>query len=251
MLITNMPEIINLLIVLLVGTVAGFLDSTGGPGGLITVPSLMFLGLPPQVAIATDRVGVIGQIFAAAFKFWGKIVWKYVPILTIISLIGSIIGSNILLNLDPKLLQKVISILIIVLLPVIFVKSDIGVKHFQTSKLKIGFGLILYLILEVYAGFFGAGMSPLVFYTLTYFFGFTMIEVLATGVIPVMVLAISSLAVFAFNGIVDYKYGIVLLIGMTVGGYLGAHFALKKGNVWLKRLLILFVIASAIKLLFF
>lgn len=246
-----MPEIANLILILLIGFAAGFVDSTGGPGGLITVPSLMLLGLPPQVAIATDRIGVIGQIFAAAFKFWGKIVWKYVPVLTFISLVGSIVGSNILLNLDPKLLQRIISVLIIGFLPVLFLKSKIGVEHTKVSRLKTGIGLFLYLILEIYAGFFGAGMSPLMFYTLTYFFGFTMIEVLATGVIPVMVLAISSLAIFALNGIVDYKYGIVLLIGMSAGGYLGAHFALKKGNVWLKHLLILFVIISAIKLLFF
>ena len=78
-----MPEIITLLLVLFIGIVTGFFDSVIGAGGLISVPSLIFLGLPPQVAIATDRLGTLGQIFTALIKFWQakKIVWKYVPIL--------------------------------------------------------------------------------------------------------------------------------------------------------------------------
>ena len=65
-----MPEIITLLLVLLIGLVTGFFDSVVGAGGLISVPSLIFLGLPPQVAIATDRFGILGQTFAALVKFW-------------------------------------------------------------------------------------------------------------------------------------------------------------------------------------
>jgi len=78
-----------------------------------------------------------------------------------------------------------------------------------------------------------------------------MLEVLATNIIPWLALTISSLVIFALNGIIDYKIGIVLLIGMTVGGYIGAHVAIKKGDLWVKRLFVFLVIISGIKLLFF
>ena len=78
-----------------------------------------------------------------------------------------------------------------------------------------------------------------------------MIEVIATGIIPWFALSVTSLIIFAQNGIIDYQVGLVLFVGMAIGGYAGAHYALKKGNEWVKRLLAAFAIISAVKLLFF
>lgn len=173
------------------------------------------------------------------------------PALAVISLFGSLVGANILINTDPKILQKVIGVLLAVFLLLIVLKNNIGVQPSQTSKLKKVVGLFAYFLIMIFGGFFGAGSGPLIFYALTYFLGFTMIEVLATGVIPWFVLSLSSLAVFALNGIIDYKNGAVLLIGMAIGGWIGAQVALQKGDGWIKRLFILFVAIFSIKLLFF
>lgn len=101
-----MSEMTTILLIFFTGLATGFFDSVIGAGGLISVPALVFLGLPPQTAIATDRFGTIGQSFTAFLKFWKakKIVWKYVLILTGISLVASLIGANILVNIDPKIL---------------------------------------------------------------------------------------------------------------------------------------------------
>ena len=248
-----MPEISTLLLIFITGLATGFFDSVIGAGGLISVPALVFLGLPPQVAIATDRFGTIGQSFTAFLKFWKakKIVWKYVLILAIISLVGSLIGANILISIDPKILQKVVGVLLVLLLPLIFLKQNIGLQQVETSKPRKIIGLFIYFLIMIFGGFFGQGTGPLIFYTLTYFLGLTMIEVLATGVIPWFVLSLSSLIIFTFNGIIDYKSGVVLFVGMAIGGYAGAHFAIQKGDVWIKRLFATFVIIAGIKLLFF
>jgi len=84
-----------------------------------------------------------------------------------------------------------------------------------------------------------------------FFFRFTIIEANATGIIPWFVLSITSLVLFVSNGLVDYKNGVVLLIGMTIDGYVGAHTALKKGNAWIKQLFSLAVIVSRAQLLLF
>jgi len=105
-----MLEITQLVLILVVGLVAGFFDSALGAGGLISIPSLIFLGFPPQIAIATDRFGTLGQMTTAFFKFSKakKILWKYVPILSVIGLVASVIGANILLIVDTNFLQQLI-----------------------------------------------------------------------------------------------------------------------------------------------
>ncbi|MBI4163848.1 MAG: sulfite exporter TauE/SafE family protein [Candidatus Aenigmarchaeota archaeon] len=236
-----------------IGVATGFFDSLVGAGGLISIPSLIFLGIPPQTAIATDRFGTIGQTLSALYKFWKAkgIVWKYVPILSILALAGSLIGSIILLNVDTKILESVIVILVLVLVPLVLLKRSFGVKSVKTSKFKNIIGLFLYFLIMIFAGFFGQGTGPMTSYVVIFFLGFTMIENLGTGIIPWFVLSISSVIIFAFNGIIDYQIGIVLLVGMAIGGYLGAHIAIKKGNVWVKRLFVLFVVVLSVKLLLF
>lgn len=248
-----MDWIITPFLVLLTGIAAGFLDSTSGGGGLISIPFLIFFGLPPQVAIATDRLGTIGQESAALFKFWQakKILWEYVPILSIMGLVGAVIGANILLNIDSRYLQKIIGILLLAVLPLIIFNKEIAIKRNFTTRLKKGLGFVLYFFVMVYNGIFGAGAGPLSTYNFLYFFGFTIVEANATNTIPWLILGLSSLIIFMLNGIVDYKNGVALLIGMTTGGYIGAHVALKKGDAWVKRLFLIVVIISSIKLLFF
>jgi uncharacterized membrane protein YfcA len=247
------PDVPALLLILLIGLATGFFDSVIGAGGLISVPALIFLGLPPQVAIATDRFGTLGQSIASFWKFWRakKIVWGYVLPLAFISLAGSLIGANILVSVDPAMLQKVVGILVIVLLPFLFLKRDLGLRRQEPSKSKKALGFLLYFLVMIFGSFFGQGTGPLVFYALTYFLGLTMIEVLATGVIPWFLLSIVSLVIFARHGIIDYPKGAILLVGMAIGAYAGSHIAIKKGDRWIKWLCVLYVLALGVKLLIF
>jgi uncharacterized membrane protein YfcA len=246
-------EINTLFLIFVVGLATGFFDSVIAAGGLISVPALVFLGLPPQVAIATDRFGTIGQSLAAFYKYWKakKIVWKYVGVMAVISLVGSLIGAHILVNVDAETLQKIVGILLVILLPLVLIKRDIGTRHIETTQFKKIIGLSVYFLIMIFGGFFGQGTGPLIFYALSYFLGLTLIEVLATGVIPWLVLSLSSLVVFARSGIIDYKSGIVLLVGMAIGGYVGARVAIQKGDAWIKYLFIVFVVVAGVKLLFF
>lgn len=240
-------------LVFIIGLVTGFFDSTIGAGGLFCVPSLILLGLPPQVAIATDRFGTIGQSLTAGYAYWKakKIVWKYVPIFAILSLGGAAIGTSLLLTVDAGTLQKIISVLSLLLLIIVIAKRDVGVKHVSKSMLAKTAGLVLYFLLMIFGGFFGQGMGPLLAFVLMYFIGLTLIEVLATSIIPWLVLSVASSVLFGLRGLINYQLGVVLLVGMSLGGYLGARVAIQKGDLWVKRLFVLFVIVISAKLLFF
>ena len=249
----NMSETITLFFVFLIGIFASIFGTMVGGGTLLSIPFLIIVGLPPQVAIATERFGGIGQTIAAFIKLFKsqKIVWKYVLCLTIISVTGSLIGANILVNINPVILHNLVGVIVLALLPLLLLKPDLGIQNTTTSKTKIIIGSIIYFFVQIFAAFFGGGTGILILYTLMLCFGLTIIEATATKTVPWFFLSISSLVIFAVKGIINYKMGTVMLIGMAIGGYIGAHIVLKKGNIWVKRLFFFFIIISAIKLLFF
>jgi len=248
-----MPEIITLIAVFLIGIIASFIGSMVGSGGLLSIPFLILVGLPPQVAIATNKMGAVGLSLGAIPKFWKakKILWKYVPLFALISIVGAYIGANILLSINEEVLSTIVGIIILLMLPLLLIKKEIGIKRNDVTKTKKIIGYVLYFLVMIFGGFFGGGAGTLVFYTLMIFFGFTIIEANATDIIPWFLLSLSSLIIFAINGIVDYGLGIALFLGMLAGGYLGACTAIKKGNQWVKILFIIVVIISGVKLLFF
>ncbi len=247
-----MHEWTSLVAVFLIGVIAAVIGAMVGGGSLLSIPFLIFLGLPPQVAIATDRFAGLGAAVTAMYKFWRakKIVWKLVPILAVASLTGSIIGASILLKANPDSLRYVVAALLLVLLPVLFLNPAIGVEHRDMSRRQRALGLILYFLIQVLAGFFGGGTGTLIFYTLMLFFGVTIIQAAATQVVPFMVLTVSSLILFAVGGIIEYRIGLVLMAGAAVGGYLGAHIAIKRGEIWVRRLFALMVVVLATRLVF-
>jgi len=248
-----MEQFFILISVFFVGFVASFVGAIAGGGGLISIPFLIFLGLPPQMAIATSKFGGVGLSIGAATKFIKekKIVWKYIFPLVIISLIGAYIGANILLNISQEILSKVVGIILILLLPTLFLKKEIGLERKTVTKKRRTLGFFIYFLIMVFGGFFGGGGGTLAIYTLTILFGLTIIEANATDIIPWFFMSLFALIIFMMNGIVNYQYGIVLFFGMILGSYIGAHTAVKKGNKWVKLVFAVVVIASAVKLLFF
>lgn len=248
-----MSEVGTLIATFFIGVVASAVGAMVGGGGLLSIPFLIFVGLPPQVAIATNKMGSVGLSLGAIVKFWKekKILWKYVPIFAFLSLVGAYVGANALLSINEEVLSGVVGVIILLLLPLLFLKKDLGLVRSKSTRVKRGIGLVLYTAIMVFGGFFGGGAGTLVLYTLMIFFGFTIIESNATDIIPWFLLSLFSLIILAINGIVDYKIGVTLFVGMLVGGYIGAHIAVKKGDKWVRAIFAFIVIISGLKLLFF
>lgn len=246
-----MSESIHLVGAFGIGVLASVIGTMVGGGSLLSIPFLVFLGLPPQVAIATDRFAGLGAAATAFYKFRAaeKIVWRLVPALAVASLAGALIGAGALVNVDPASLTPIVGLLVLVLLPVLFLSPGAGVAARKASPRRRRAGLAVYFLIQVLAGFLGAGTGTLIFYTLMAFFGVTIIQVAATQVVPFFVLTLASLIVFAAHGIIDYRTGLALMAGTAVGGYLGAHIAIRSGDVWVRRLFALVVVISGTRLL--
>lgn len=247
-----MADAMSLLAVFVTGVAASTIGAMVGGGSLLSIPVLIFLGLPPHVAIATDRFAGLGAGVAALYRFFpsGKIVWRYVPALAVVSLAGSLVGAGALVRAEPGTLRVLLGVLLLVLLPLLFLRRDLGVATSKVCPGRLGVGVALYFAVQVLAGFVGGGTGTLIFYVLMSCFGITITQVAATQTVPFLVLTVSSLVVFAASGIVDYRTGLVLLAGTAVGGYLGAHMAVIRGDRWVRYVFAGVVLASALSLLF-
>jgi len=246
-------DLLIIIITFLIGVASAFIGSIVGGGGLISIPFLMFLGLPPQIAIGTNKFSALGLQVSAFIKYWKekKIVWKYILPFSIIGIIAAFVGANTLLAIDEELLKIMVGIVLLMMVPIIYKNKNMGIKRKLASSGEKLLGYFLYFLAMFWFAFFGGGGGIFSRYVQIRFFGMSLIQSSGTNKLPGSILSIIAIFTFANAGIIDYSYGIVLFLGMLVGGYLGAGTAVKKGNTWVKSLFLIVILVSAVKLLFF
>lgn len=244
-------DLAKLFITFLVGIFASFIGSMVGSGGLISIPFLILLGIPPHVAIATHRAGAVGLQIGALVRFVRskEIVWRYVAPLSILSLIAAQIGSRLLLQTDELILRKIIVAMMLIMLPVVLMNRDIGLENTEKSSYRKTVGYAVFFLVLIWQAYFGGAAASMIFFVMMFFFGMTINRANATIKLPGLLLGISTLLIFAVHGIVNWTYGITLFFGMLIGGYLGAHTALSKGNAWVKVLFAVVVLLTAVKMI--
>lgn len=241
----------DLVLTFLVGVFASFLGVMVGSTSLISIPALIALGLPPHVSVATNRLGSLGMLIAGAVKYGKakKIRWEYCLPLCVLAVIGSYIGSTLLVDANERILEYIIVAVMLVMIPIMLIKKHVGTERRESSQTKRNIGYFLFFLCEIWAGFIGAGAGTVIMFIYMTLFGFTMLEATATHKIPTIVMAVTALIVFGMNGLINYTVGIVLFCGMVTGGYIGSHVGLKKGNAWVKTLFMITIVALAIKMI--
>ncbi len=235
------------------GFCGGLIGTISGGGGLITIPYLLFTGLPIDVAIATSRLSAFG-IGAGSFRNFyvnKKIKWKFVPYFVVVAIIGAIIGALLVVHLDNEILEKIAGAVLLLLLPTLFVNKDFGLKELKTGRIKKVSGMFVYLAAMIYGGFFGPGAGVFLVYILAYFFGLTFIRAMATNLVAWMALTVVAFTIFAVHGLIDYRLGLAMLVGVTLGGYVGSKLAIEKGEGFVKLVLTIVILATSAKLLLF
>lgn len=241
------------IIIFIVGLLAGFLGATVGGGGMIAVPALLLLGFTPQSAIAINKVGDVGAFISAITQYWKskQIDWAMATPLAIIVIIGSIIGTQIMVRLDTDFLQILIGVMIAVFLPFFFFNRSTGLTQTTPSKTKRTIGFILYGLMAIEGAIVGAGGATVILLIMMYFFGYKIIQGYATNTPAEFFSALVPAAIYAFYGYIPVLPALVIFLGMLLGGFVGAKTAIKKGNVWVKNLFVAAVILSLVKVLFF
>lgn len=240
-------------LLVLVGAVAGFLNVMAGGGSLLTLPLLIFLGLPAATANGTNRVAIFFQnIFAiGGFKRQGVFPARLALLCTVPALAGSYLGANLAVDIDEQLFRRLLAIIMIGVLLFTVVdpmrRWQVTVEHLSPLR---GLVLILtFFAVGVYGGFVQAGVGFLIISGLLAH-GLDLVRINAVKVIVIFAFTIVALAVFMAHGQVDYGLGLALAAGNSAGGWTASHVAVKKGHDWIKKVVSLTVLVFAIKLLF-
>ena len=236
----------------LIGIVTSFYGVSIGGGGLLVVPALMFLGLESREAIATATFAtiVIAGTGFREFKKSKKIDLKLASWASIEFGLGTLMGAFILTSLPEDLVKRIIGCFLILLAIIGLFSSKVGLKNIFTSTFKKGLGHLLMTLTGVYKGFIYSGAAILQSYILIYFFGQTYLESSGTRKLPSLIASFIAVIIFLKADLIIWKIGLILMVGHLIGAYFGAHYALKKGEKWMKYAFSLIVGISAMELLF-
>lgn len=247
-------EIINFFIMFGVAVFASAFGTLIGGASIITIPTLILLGLPPHTAIGTDRFGIIGVGVAGWYEFHkkGLINYRVGLIVAIPVLFGSALGANIVLQISESVLKHVIVVTTIILTVFLLLNSGMGVEKRKTAikKKEYIIGAVLSFIVGIYGGFYGAMAGTFSMYILIAWFGQTFIQSAATQKIASICMTVTAATIFSLHDAVDYSLGLTMLTGCLVGSYLGAHYSERIGNVWVKRMFLVFIFVAIAKMLF-
>lgn len=243
----------DIIISFIAGIAAGFMAAVTGGAGILSIPVLIFLGLTANSAIATNALATMGVIVSSLPKYYqAKKVRLMTGIkLTPLAIIGGYIGAKALVHTNADTLEKIVGILLFLMIPIILLNPEKGLKAVKEKRNTVFLGYLIYLAIMVYGGFLGAGAGAFAMYALIFFFGMTYLQAKATISVPGFFLTVTTFTIFLAHGLVDFRLGIPMTIGTFIGGAWGAQTALEKGDKWVRLLFVIVVILSGIKLLFF
>ncbi len=234
------------------GIAAGFLNTVAFGGSLLALPMLIFLGLPTAVANGTNRVAIFFQNFSAIMGFRRKGVsdFKYSIVLAVPAVIGAAIGALIAIDIRDALFNLILAVVMITMLVLTLLNPTERLKGRIESAGKDSkiVAMIVFFFIGIYGGFIQAGVGLLVITALRLLTGIDLVRTNAIKVFVIFFYTVVALGIFISQGKVNWYLGPTLAAGNACGAWLGSHWAVEKGDKWIKVMLIVAVIAFAIRL---
>jgi uncharacterized membrane protein YfcA len=238
------------------GFAAGFINTLAGNGSTITLTILMeFMGLPPNVANGSNRVGILSQMMVSTWIFHkeGKIDWKGHWPLVLAMFLGGMAGLVLALTVTNEGFRNVYGGLLILMLFVVVIRPKRWI-HPPTDRPVTSLWLMVpvFFLLGIYGGFIQMGMG-IFFLAFTVLVGrMTLVRANALKLICVGAYTVIVLIFFAYYGMVDWKAGGLLAIGQVIGGWICSRFAATHplANVVAHRVLVGVVIFAIVKIFF-
>jgi uncharacterized membrane protein YfcA len=235
------------------GFVCGYINTLAGSGSLITLPLLLAMGLPANVANGTNRVGIVLQniVGSGSFRQQKVLDWRGGLRLSIPAVVGSLIGAQIAVNLDEQMMRRAIGALMIVMLVVILVRPNRwlegrpGAVHHRLDWKQA----LIFFAIGVYGGFIQAGVGIFLLAALVLGAGYDLVWANAIKVFIVLCFTACALLVFLANGQVQWGIGLLVGVGNMLGAWTGARMAVKRGTAFVRWVLVAVVVVSAADLL--
>ncbi|RMH71811.1 MAG: sulfite exporter TauE/SafE family protein [Gemmatimonadetes bacterium] len=241
-------ELTQLVIVFVVGIVAGIINTLAGGGSLLTLPTLIFIGLSGATANGTNRIAILVQNIFAVSGFHRKGISdvKRSIQLALPTLMGAMVGAKIGVELPDEWFRKVLAVIMVLVLIITLKKPKI---HLKKGSRGWGLTLLIFFFVGIYGGFIQAGVGFFLIMALTVVTGKNLVYVNYYKVFIVGIYTIFALSVFIWEGKIDWLIGSTLALGNGLGGWIGSHSAVALGEKWLRYVLAIAVIAMAINLM--
>jgi uncharacterized membrane protein YfcA len=247
-----MPAI-NLVILIILFFLTTVVGVVTGSNSLITVPVMFQFGIDEKVAVATNMFGLTFMAVGATIPFLRqrKInVGKISPMI-FLTIIGSAIGAALVGFITNQGIKLIVSVAMIAVgLFTVIRKNPKTAERLPVSTLSLAIAYVLTFLLAIYGGLYSGGYVTILTAMVVAFFGMTFSEAVAsTKLINVFSSLVASI-VFAWQGLIDYRLGLILGFTMFAGAYVGAHYATRLNELWLRRIFLTTVFLLALKLLY-
>ncbi len=234
------------------GLVAGFVDSIAGGGGLITLPVVLSLGMPPRVALGVNKLQATFGSGSAAWHYRKSDVVSLgdCKLGVLFTLLGAVGGTICVQFIDTRHLKQLIPILLLAVLAYVIFRPKLGAEDIHPRLPRTTFYALAGLVLGFYDGFLGPGTGS--FWTMAFMLGLGFNLTRATGYTKVMNFTsnVTSLAVFLAAGQVVYTAGLTMGLGQLIGAKFGSGMVVSRGTRFIRPVFITMVLAVTIKLLY-
>jgi uncharacterized protein len=236
-----LDDVSMIVFLMVMGFLASFVDSVVGGGGLISLPAILFTGMPPVLALGTNKIAaVMGALTSfAAFVRSGKVDMSLIKILFPLSFIGSLAGVMIVRQVPPDFLRPLVVVLLISVTIYSLKRKDWGTTSTYgglTKKMLYMSGVAAFS-LGIYDGFFGPGTGSFLLFAFL-FIGFDFIGAAANARALNFASNVSAALLFSYFGLVNYHYALPMGFAMICGAYCGTKMAISKGAAYIKPLFI-------------
>jgi len=249
--------IFQIIVAILGGFVAGFINTLAGNGSAITLTILIeILGVPPSMANGTNRVGIMAQSITGTWAFHkeGKLNLKKNLKYIIPIVIGAIIGVISVVNVSDGQFRSVFKFLMVIMLGVILVKPKRWLRKTDLNRsLPLYLHIPVFLALGFYAGFIQMGMGVIFLAVMVLLSKVNIMESNAIKMMAVGLLTIFVLSIFHYKGLVDWKIGAIMAIGQATGGWATATYVsrYKRADEVAYWVLVVIVVTAVIRLFWF
>jgi len=241
-------------LLVVVGTAAGFLNVMAGGGSLLTVPVMVFLGLPGPVANGTNRIAILAQNLTAIATFFrrGFQDFRLSLSLAACAIPGSVAGALLGVRLEGVWFNRALALIMLgVMLIMRFDKGGkAGSQAHDPTRKQLVYGHALMLGVGFWGGFIQLGVGFIIMPVLNRVMGLDLVRTNMHKVFIVAVYTVIALLIFARHVEILWVVGLALAVGNSLGGYLGAHFAVSGGERLIRLVLNVVLAVFIIKLLF-
>lgn len=236
-----------------VGMLAGFVDAIAGGGGLIAIPALLSVGLPPIAAFATNKVQSVMGTCAAAATYWrnGFVDLRSLLPAIVLAFVGSFIGAFVVRQIDTEILRYAVPA---ALLPVAayFLLSPRLTDNDRHARLNFVLLVpVMALVIGFYDGLFGPGTGSFLTMGFVALFGLGVTRAAGNTKVLNLMSNLGALAMFIPAGDVVWPAAAAMAAGQLVGGYLGAKTGIRFGAKLIRPLVVIVSVILALRLLVF